>query len=534
MLVVLAGNDKDRPRRDPRLLQPIAEGRADFVQGSRYLPGGQFGNMPFYRAVATRFVHPLLFSLLVRRRFTDTPTASAPFRLSMLRDPRIDLDAAVARSVRAGAVPALQSDPARVSRQGSAGDENLSTARARLQQDEADHRLVEHPASARAARAGVERLMTLRLTSKRFRSSTWRRSTNGCATRSVGASIASVSHGHFILGQEVEAFEQEFAAFCRRPAMRVGVASGLDALRLALVVAGIGPGDEVLIPGEHVHRHRRLPCQRGGRAGARRCRSADATPSTSRRIEAPSVPARARSSPCISTDRQPTWTAILDIAGRHGLRVIEDACQAHGAWSSGRVLRHAGRRRGASVSTRERISARSATAGWSRPTTRRSRPICARLRSYGEERKYHHISKGLNARLDALQAAVLRVKLPRLAAGNEARSRHARAYSAALAGIPAVVTPAVADAAAHVHHLYVIRTPRRDQLQAFLKARGIQTGVHYPIPIHRQPAYAELSQTTLPVTEQLAGEILSLPMFPELTDAQIARVAAAIREFHDA
>ena len=148
VLVVLAGNDKDRPAEIERLLQPIADDRADIVQGSRYLPGSHFGNTPFYRQIATRYVHPLLFSVLVGRRFTDTTNGFRAIRLSVLQDRRIDLDQAWLNQYQLELVPALQGGPSRVSRDGSAGDEDLPAARTRIHEDEADHGLVEHPSSA--------------------------------------------------------------------------------------------------------------------------------------------------------------------------------------------------------------------------------------------------------------------------------------------------------------------------------------------------------------------------------------------------
>jgi dTDP-4-amino-4,6-dideoxygalactose transaminase len=157
-----------------------------------------------------------------------------------------------------------------------------------------------------------------------------------------------------------------------------------------------------------------------------------------------------------------------------------------------------------------------------------------RLREHGQQRKYYHDIEGYNGRLHAVQAAVLRIKLRHLEAWTEGRRRAAAAYREALGGIDEIVLPVEADYARHVYHLYVIQARQRDRLQAFLSERGIGTGLHYPLPLHLQEAYAHLGGRPgdFPVTERLAGGLLSLPMFPELTDVQVDRVADAIRMFY--
>jgi dTDP-4-amino-4,6-dideoxygalactose transaminase len=227
---------------------------------------------------------------------------------------------------------------------------------------------------------------------------------------------------------------------------------------------------------------------------------------------------------------------VLAVAAEFGLKVIEDACQAHGTRYKGRGCGAIGDLGAFSFYPGKNLGGM----GDGGMVTTNDDGLAAavrRIRSYGELKKYHHVEKGVNARLDTMQAAILGVKLPRLEWANDNRRRAARAYEKGLAGIPAIVVPkGPEDELAHIYHLFVIRTPKRDELQHFLHEKGIQTGIHYPIPIHKQPAYAELasSGSRLPVTTKLADEILSLPMFPELTAEQIARVCAGIAEFHRA
>jgi dTDP-4-amino-4,6-dideoxygalactose transaminase len=341
-----------------------------------------------------------------------------------------------------------------------------------------------------------------------------------------------VTHGGFILGPEVKAFEEEFArAIGARFA--VGVSTGLDALRLAFEALGIKTGDEVIIPA-NTFIATALAVSAVGAVPV----LVDADPHTYNidvDLIRPAITARTRAIvPVHLYGQAADMQAILALASEFGLRVVEDACQAHGARYQGKGCGTMGDLGCFSFYPGKNLGAM----GDGGMVVTNDEAIAANVRerrSYGEASKYHHVLKGLNLRLDTMQAAVLRVKLPRLGAANEARRRHARTYARALAGVKAVTTPApAASEDAHAYHLYVIRTPRRDELQAFLKDRGIQTGIHYPIPIHMQPAYRELASMTgrLPVTEQLAGEILSLPMFPELTEAQIDRVAAAIARFH--
>ncbi len=341
-----------------------------------------------------------------------------------------------------------------------------------------------------------------------------------------------LTHGKYILGPEVEAFEEGFARFVGAK-YAIGVSSGLDALRLAFEAAGVKAGDEVIVPG-NTFIATALAVSAVGAVPV----LVDCDPQTYNidvNLIRPVITSRTRAIAPVhlygqAADMQP----ILAIAAQYGLHVIEDACQAHGTRYQGQGCGSIGALGCFSFYPGKNLGGM----GDGGLVTTNDETLAAAVRqrrSYGESRKYHHLEKGLNARLDTMQAAILGVKLPRLEQCNQARRRHAKAYAAGLAGIPGVVAPtAPTDETAHIYHLYVIRTPRREQLQAFLHDRGIQTGIHYPIPIHRQGAYAELasSGSRLPVTDSQASQIVSLPMFPELTDAQIERVCSAIDEFH--
>ena len=341
-----------------------------------------------------------------------------------------------------------------------------------------------------------------------------------------------LTHGQFILGAEVEAFEREFASFlgCR---FAIGVGSGLDALRLALQAAGVRPGDDVIVPA-NTFIATALAVSAVGAVPV----LVDVDPHTYNidvnRLEEAITARTTAIVPVHLYGQAADMDPLLDIASRRGLRVIEDACQAHGARLHGRACGSLGHAGCFSFYPGKNLGG-FGDGGLVATDDEALAAEVRRLRNYGEEREYHHACKGLNARLDGLQAAILRTKLPRLDWCGAERRRHARAYDQRLAAIEQVGAPrAPADAASHVYHLYVIRTPHRDDLQAFLRGRGVQTGIHYPIPIHRQPAYSELAARAehVPVADRLAGEILSLPMFPELTDQQIDRVCDAIADYY--
>ncbi len=343
-----------------------------------------------------------------------------------------------------------------------------------------------------------------------------------------------LTHGKYILGPEVEAFEQGFAKMVGAK-YGIGVSSGLDALRLAFEAVGVKAGDEVIVPGNTFIATALAVSALGAVPVLVDCDPA--TFNINVDLIRPVITKRTKAIVPVHLYGQAVdMDGIMAVAREFGLRVVEDACQAHGARYKGQGCGAIGELGCFSFYPGKNLGGMG-DGGMVTTNDEALAMAVKQRRAYGEAKKYHHVEKGLNARLDTMQAAILGVKLPRLEASNTGRRRAARAYDKGLAGIPGVVTPkAPADELSHIYHLYVIRTPRRDQLQAFLNTKGIQSGIHYPIPIHHQPAYAELlsSGSRLPVTTKISDEILSLPMFPELNDQQIARVCATVAEFHGA
>jgi dTDP-4-amino-4,6-dideoxygalactose transaminase len=224
---------------------------------------------------------------------------------------------------------------------------------------------------------------------------------------------------------------------------------------------------------------------------------------------------------------------ILAIARRHSLWVVEDACQAHGATYKGRNCGAMGELGAFSFYPGKNLGA-CGEGGAVTGSDASLMPTVRQIRDHGQLRKYHHDIEGYNGRLDAMQAGMLRVKLRYLSRWNEARRRAAALYRETLADVPEVRLPAEASWGGHVYHLFVIRVDERDTLQAYLAERKITTGLHYPVPLHLQKAYAglKLGKGSFPVTEQTAETLLSLPMFAELRAEQVTRVADAIREFY--
>jgi dTDP-4-amino-4,6-dideoxygalactose transaminase len=331
----------------------------------------------------------------------------------------------------------------------------------------------------------------------------------------------------FILGEDVRLFEEEFAAFCRAPHC-VAVADGTDALRLALEACGIGPGDEV-ITCTHTFIATVLAITHVGAKPVLVDCEQDFYNIDVAQIERAITPRTKAILPVHLYGQPADMDPILDLARRHNLRVIEDACQAHGAEYKGRRCGTLGDMAAFSFYPGKNLGAYGD--GGAVVTTRKD--LADRvwlLRNYGQKVKYEHVCKGTNSRLDTVQAAILRVKLRHLDQWNEARRRAAESYQRLL-GSTALKTPRTADFAKHVFHLYVVRTAMRAQLQASCDRHKVSWGIHYPVPIHLQPAYADLgwSRGSFPVAESVANEILSLPMYPEITDAQIERVAEACR-----
>ncbi len=331
----------------------------------------------------------------------------------------------------------------------------------------------------------------------------------------------------FVLGDEVAAFEREFAAYCGS-AEAIGVNSGTSALHLALVAAGIGPGDEVItVPFTFVATVSAIVY-----AGATPV-FVDIEPEyymlDPARLEAAITP-RTRAIVPVHLYGQPAdMDPILEIARRRGVMVIEDAAQAHGAEYKGRRCGSFGEMGCFSFYPGKNLGAYGEGGAVVTSDPRLADRIRL-LRSWGEAHRYEHAIKGFNYRMDGLQGAILRVKLRHLERWTELRRSRARAYRRALAGLP-MSLPAEREDARHVFHVFAARVPQRDAWRARLAELGIQVGVHYPIPIHLQPAHRDLGylEGSFPVSEAIAREVLSLPIYPELTDDQIDSVAEAFR-----
>lgn len=334
----------------------------------------------------------------------------------------------------------------------------------------------------------------------------------------------------YILGNHVAAFETAFADFVEAE-HAVGVGSGLDALRLALLALGVGPGDEVVVPANSYIATALAVTEVGADVVLVDCdpRTYNIDPDW---IE-PALTKRTKAIvPVHFTGQAAQMGPILELAERSGLHVVEDAAQAHGARYGGKACGSLGDIGCFSFYPGKNLGAYG-DAGLVTTGDAAVAERLRRLRNYGERRKYEHVVKGVNSRLDGLQAAFLSVKLRHLPAWNEARGRHADAYTAALEGVGDLVLQQRAPYSTHVYHLFLVETDHRDPLRNHLSAAGIQTGIHYPMPIHLQEAYAdlELGAGSFPASERLAARTLSLPMFPELTSEQLEEVVQAIRDF---
>lgn len=334
----------------------------------------------------------------------------------------------------------------------------------------------------------------------------------------------------YILGTHVENFEREFASFVEAD-YAVGVGNGLDALRLGLLALEIGPGDEVIVPANSYIATALAVSEVGADVVLVDCDARTYNIDVSA-VEA-AITSRARALlPVHFTGQAAEMEPLLDLASRNGLDVVEDAAQAHGTRYNGSACGSLGRLACFSFYPGKNLGAYG-DGGMVTTSDADVLQQIRRLRNYGETRKYEHVVKGVNSRLDGLQAAFLTVKLRHLPAWNDARVRHASAYTAELDGVGDIVFQERADSSTHIFHLFVIETERRDALREHLSERGIETGIHYPTPIHLQEAYADLSLPpgSFPEAERLARRSLSLPMYPELTEEQRAAVCGEIRRF---
>jgi dTDP-4-amino-4,6-dideoxygalactose transaminase len=335
-----------------------------------------------------------------------------------------------------------------------------------------------------------------------------------------------ISKTAFIGGEDHRQFEAEFAAYCGAKAC-VGVGNGTDALYLALRALGVGPGHEVITVA-----HTFIATAEAITMAGARPVFVDVRPDTMlidpEQIERAITPRTKAIIPVHLYGQPCDMDNTLEVARRHRLFVVEDAAQAHGARWKGQRIGTLGDIACFSFYPGKNLGAY----GDGGAVVSQDEKLIERVRmlaNHGRLEKYTHQIEGVNSRLDGLQAAILRVKLRHLDAGNAARRRHAQHYLEAL-GDARVIRPVVHPQAECVWHLFVIQVKNRQQVQAALKDQGISTGVHYPLPLHLQPAYRHLGipEGSLPVTERLAPAILSLPMYPELTDEMVQRVTRAV------
>lgn len=331
-------------------------------------------------------------------------------------------------------------------------------------------------------------------------------------------------------GPFVEAFEKAFAGFCGCPEA-VGVGNGTDALWLSLMALGVGPGHEVItVPNTFIATAEAISF-----CGASPV-FVDIEPRTYTMdpdlIENAITPKTRAIIPVHLNGQMADMDSILAIARKHGLYVIEDACQAHGAEYKGHRAGSMGAAGCFSFYPGKNLGAY----GEAGAVVTHDVEIASKiriLRDHGQEKKYHHALIGWNARMDGIQGAVLNVKLKYLSQWNALRREHARQYNTLLGDTDGLFTPMEAENRKHVFHLYALRTKHRDGLIEHLKSKGIQCGIHYPIPIHKQPAYHlnGFHQNRYPEAETAASELLSLPMYPELTNTMIETVCNEIKSW---
>jgi len=331
------------------------------------------------------------------------------------------------------------------------------------------------------------------------------------------------------LGKNVQALEKDFAAYCGAQ-YGVGVSDGTNALQIILRALDIGPGDEVITVSHSFI------------ATAEAIVLVGATPvfvdikrdsmlMDVSQVEARITPRTKAVIPVHLYGQVVEMDPLRDLAKRYNLKIIEDACQAHGAAYCEQRAGSLGDAAAFSFYYSKNLGA-FGEGGFISTNDPEIYRKARMIRDHGSERRYYHDLLGMNARLDEIQAVVLRAKLPHLEEYNRLRREHAALYKQLLADLP-VMAPVELAGNHHIYHMYVIRAPRRDELQTWLKEHGIGTGIHYPVPIHLQHSMSHAGGKIgdLPVTEEVAGQILSLPMYPELSDEAIHMVVDSIREF---
>lgn len=340
---------------------------------------------------------------------------------------------------------------------------------------------------------------------------------------------ALVERGDFVLGKEVESFENSFAIYCGVQHC-VGVGSGLDALRLALLALGIGPGDDVLVPSNTYIATWLAVSQTGAMP-------VPVEPDTITRnitVEGLKKAITLRTKAIIPVHLYGLMCpmeSIMDYAEIHKLWVVEDCAQAHGAMLSGKMAGSLGHINATSFYPSKNLGA-IGDAGAVMTNDPALADKVKLLRNYGSSKKYYHELKGYNSRLDTIQAIALSAKLPHLNEWNHSRQEAAAVYDTVLKGVGDLQLPVSEVHDAHVYHLYVIQTYQRDALQQHLTKCGVQTLIHYPLPPHRQQAYTTShAHYQLPVAEHMAATSLSLPMFPGITKKDVLNVCDSIKKF---
>ena len=340
--------------------------------------------------------------------------------------------------------------------------------------------------------------------------------------------------GWYLLGGENEAFEREFAAYCGVK-HAIGCANGLDALKLIVKAMGIGPGDEVIAPA-NTYIASLIAISANGATPVLVEPDLNTYLIDPAKIEEKITP-RTKAIMVVHLYGRVCAMDVIDaIAKRHGLKVIEDCAQAHGAHAGTRRAGNLGNAAGFSFYPGKNLGCLGDGGAVTTNDDELAKKVCA-LRNYGSDVKYHFPYRGTNSRLDEIQAAWLRVKLPHLDADNARRAEIAARYCREI-GNPAVVLPLTSQPLnlstsqlSNVWHVFPVRAEKRDEFQAYLTEKGIQTVIHYPIPPHRQPAYTEWHGLSLPITEKIHDTIISLPISPVMTEGEVSEVIAAVNSW---
>ncbi len=336
---------------------------------------------------------------------------------------------------------------------------------------------------------------------------------------------------HLFLGENVQKLETEFAEFCGA-AHGIGVSDGTSALNIILRACEIGPGDEVITVS-----HTFIATTEAILLTGAKPVFVDIDPRTYlmdiSKVEEKITPRTKAILPVHLYGQTVDMDPLMEIAARHGLRVIEDACQAHGAEYKGRRAGSLGDAAAFSFYYSKNLGAYG-EGGFVSTNDDELGDKIRKIRDHGSGIRYHHDLIGFNARLDEIQAVVLRAKLPHLAHWNQERREHAHLYNKLLKGTQ-VLIPTEDPNNMPVYHLYVVSASHRDELQAFLKEKGIFTGIHYPIPVHMQKAmdFLGYKQGDLPITEKAVSQILSLPMYAEISEEEIKSVVDSVKDFYE-